>query len=268
MEATAIKTRPIIFSGPMAKAILQGRKTQTRRVVTVPWHKGKRCPPYGPHWDVSEGKLYGMDEYGEFHEKDGPYGQPGDRLWVRETWRPVGWTEEGQVRPQYQADMEMGIYGDLYLEDDDADGEKYNNWWIKLGDALDAAGCKMDSEDRYQNVEEFIKWRPSILMPKTMARIWLEVKIVRVERVQDISEDDAMAEGITTDILPACGDHPDLQCYVTMPDDNHAYPTAQEAFEKLWNSINKKRGFGWDVNPWVWVVEFEKVKWDSVIFKE
>lgn len=89
------------------------------------------------------------------------------------------------------------------------------------------------------------------------SRILLEVTAVRVERVQEISEDGAVAEGIRRDTIAATGDHPELECWVTIPDDNHAYVTPIDAFEKLWDSLNAKRGFPWSANPWVWVIEFK-----------
>ena len=89
------------------------------------------------------------------------------------------------------------------------------------------------------------KWKPSIHMPKEAARIFLRVTNVRVERLQDITEEDARAEGVIAEA------HDDF---------SHTYPSHKHAFHKLWNSINLTRGYGWCSNPWVWVIEFERVR--------
>jgi hypothetical protein len=174
-----MKERPILFSGPMVRAILDGRKTQTRRAIRppMPWRDG---------WGV------GLGEY------NCPYGQPGDRLWVRETWAPKQW-EKGAC---YRA----------------------------TGDLLDTGHCQ---------------WRPSIHMPRWASRITLEVIGVRVERLQDISEADAEAEGCEP--LPMCGG-PEVG----------GYNCYQSGFELLWGSINGKLA-PWSSNPWVWVVEFQRI---------
>ena len=179
--------KPILFNGEMVRAILGGRKTQTRRVVkdqgrvpTVLQSDGNRLlPKHVPDW---------FTDYC-------PYGGHGDRLWVREThWRAEGEGTGGKVRfLQYKA-----------TSPDDP----------PLGD----------------------RWRPSIHMPRWASRITLEVTGVRVERVQDISNEDVHAEGFAP-----WGDK-----YLSFAD--------------LWDSINANRGYGWDANPWVWVVEFKVSK--------
>lgn len=179
--------RPIIFSGAMVRAILDERKTQTRRVV-----RGH------PH--TMEPLNIGC-----------PYGVPGDRLWVRETW---GQTEQGDEWGYYRgkADARLPV---LFRADDPTGGD----------------------DDEY--------WRPSIHMPRWASRITLEVIGVRVERVQDISEDDARAEGVTP----------------TAPLGKTGHAVGAEyaaAFAALWDSINGKRA-PWASNPWVWAVEFQRV---------
>ena len=164
--------RPILFNGPMVRAILDGRKTMTRRIVKA----GTR-----DDWNAC------------------PYGVIGDRLWVRETWRCFGGRE--YEYQQHQPSI-------IYRADD---GPTHNEGG----------------------------WRPSIFMPRWASRITLEITGVRVERLQDISEADAEAEGCT-------GDH-------RADRDSDA---AQE-FRSLWNQINGKRA-SWDSNPWVWVVEFRR----------
>ena len=187
--------KPIIFSTPMVQAILDGRKTQTRRVVKI-----NGCPITSPKESLEltkEGLIYHS-----FCSMSGYYKllcQPGDILWVRETWLKA---DDGYY---YKADI------------------------------------KVPSESENLRKTYGYKWRPSIFMPREAARIFLLVKDVRVERLQDITEEDAIAEGIRIGI----GGEPYFSC--------------RDAFVALWNSINTKRGYGWDTNPWVWVYEFEKI---------
>ena len=171
--------RPILFSGAMVRAILEGKKTQTRRVCKVP--------------SIPEGNADTLRSIA----LGSPYGRPGDRLWVRET---------------------MGI--------DSVGGRHYRA-------TTAVAHCVQ-------------KWKPSIFMLRNDCRITLEVTGVRVERVQEITEDDAAAEGVhsTGSYFCMCKNHGTL------------YLHAKDAYMELWDSINSKRGYGWDVNPWVWVVEF------------
>jgi hypothetical protein len=202
--------KPILFSTPAVQAILAGQKTQTRRVVTVPWHKGKKVPPYEPWYVESDGKLLYMDECGEYHPMEDvcPYGEPGDILWVRETWAShCDECEHNQGEGHKDATC---IFGDCeryaYKADDD--------------------GCPGG------------KWRPSIHMPREAARLFLRVTGVRVERLQDISYDDCLREGMWN--------------YGTEVD-------TLAMFQELWQTLNAKRGFGWETNCWVWVISFEVV---------
>ena len=184
---------PILFSGEMVRAIMEGRKTQTRRVIK-PQPNDIRESPF-----VKSGIE---DTHG--YEIKRKYA-PGDRLWVRETWH------------QHSSD------------DDFCTGEiHYRATEICVG----------------------TKWIPSIFMPRWASRITLEVVSVRVERVQDISEEDALSEGISFWKPKEMDNRPFEENFWTN------YP--QFAFQNLWDSINAKRGYGWDVNPWVWVIEFRK----------
>lgn len=204
-----MKERPIIFSAPMVRAILDGRKTVTRRVV----------------------KRYSADCIGWFDDGDGlwaqrfidpssgspylkswrdrcPYGQPGGRLWVKETWGAVPHMMGG-VQPEtlrYRADGE------------------------------------------YQNERGTWRWRSSIHMPRWASRITLEITDVRVERLQDISEADAVAEGCK----PI---RPEL-----VQDGLIVRPgrSAVEEFRLVWEQIHG--GGSWEKNPWVWVIEFKKLE--------
>lgn len=224
-----MKERPILFSGPMVRAILEGRKTQTRRVVTVPWRGSRRALPYEPYWVDDDGKLFGCDEYGDYHPAEewlnSPFGVPGDRLWVRETWRADDFAPEDQGRTIYAAD----------------------------------ATPQLLAETR-----GVIRWRPSIFMPRGRSRLTLEVVAVRVERLQEISADDVRSEGLSK--LSKDGGRtwkygmPDRDGLPGNDDDGQHWSEwsvdPRAAFSKGWDAINGKRA-PWASNPWVWVVEFK-----------
>lgn len=217
---TEPRERPILFSGPMVRAILDGRKTQTRRVVkpqpapNAP-HDGGTTWAYRP----SDGRHvpYGTVGHLTVAEKMGlicPYGQPGDRLWVRETWA-VDYVHDGvrpaSIRPTCSV---------IYRASEDMPGVARSG---RRG-----------------------KWRPSIHMPRWASRLTLAVTGVRVERLQAITQADALTEG-TVDTRGAWG---------PLSDTDRAGPRG--AFEALWNSINGPGA--WDTNPWVWVVEFRRLE--------
>ena len=211
-----MKERPIPFSAPLVRAILAGQKTQTRRVVKpIPDFvagNGSIVARFTPD-DQKLGRL------GETIKC--PYGQPGDRLWVKETTLKV---------------EDHGYIGPVYAESDE-------------GRACLDGGIAL-SEDDYAEVEpREIKRRPSIFMPRAMARILLEVVSVRVERLQDISEADAFDEGIIQQKTTG---------WFSVPGINGAGTTARAAYALLWNSINGANS--WNKNPWVWVVEFKQIQ--------
>ena len=201
-----MKERPIIFSTPMVQAILDGRKTQTRRVV-----KQKLSSPTAHQIELEQGFI--RDRGQNLKPIKCPYGKPGDRLWVRETF--CVWSYDN------------------------------NDVWYK---ASPISSQGWHNETLKNNGK---KWKPSIHMPKKYARIWLEIVGVRVERVQDISDVDAMAEGVKSNICLASLEEPDYREEI-----GYRY-----AFSVLWDSINgKKEGCSWADNPWVWIVEFKRVE--------
>lgn len=199
-----MKERPILFSAPMVQAILAGTKTQTRRVA-----KAVKHPDFG---NIYEPSCMAREEQHAI-ERACPYGEPGDRLWLRETW-------QGPLTPEDDPYPE-GLYSPKFCEYK-ADG----------GPAPEF----MTADDKL-----VCRWRPSIHMPRWASRITLEVTGVRVELLQACNEVDAIAEGAP---WAACG---------SPQDGSH-----KAGFAQLWESINGPGS--WEANPWVWVVEFQKVK--------
>lgn len=210
-----MKTRPILFSGEMVRAILDGGKTQTRRTRSwgLPlWNSNHWTLPTTPKHDSFMSALDGTD--GEVFCRDMavaycPYGKPGERLWVRETWTD----EVAEENILYRADGEIDY------------GKGGRGKWSP-------------------------RWKPSIFMPRKHARIFLEIVNVRVERLQEISEQEAKAEGV----------EPEFANEEYMQAHGGALTGAQYryGFHKLWGEINGKRA-PWSSNPWVWVVEFKRL---------
>lgn len=192
--------KPILFNTEMVRAIMDGRKSCTRRMVK-PQPDEKHTYPLGFVTDSTEKKEvgcfgFGINEYGGSIQYTKPQYQPGDILYVRETWgHPISLNSDKQ--------------------------------YVFRADKIAESGFKNDSHI----------WHPSIHMPKKAARIWLNVTNVRVERLQDMTDDDAEAEG--------CFD----------------YTSTALGFPDVWDSTIKKSNldsYGWDANPWVWVIEFER----------
>ena len=220
-----MKETGLMFKAPLVRAILEGRKTQTRRVVN-------RLPLRVNH----EANAMEVDvaniENGKFADRiPCPMGQPGDRIYVRETF------VQG-----YKADPETGAVRDY---DEEGNDIPMTTWFR----ATDTGLTWSDDGESEVNVP----WKPATHMPKELARIWLEVTGVRVERLQDISEKDAIAEGIerTEDFFgcPCWRDYsePEGPDASVCPDD----PIG--SFQTLWEST----GGDWAANPWVWVVDFK-----------
>lgn len=184
-----MKQRPILFSGPMVTAIIEGRKTQTRRLV--------KSRSYIT--DYENGIVFEMTEDGS-QPINCPYGIELDRLWVRETW-----------------------------------GREYGGGFLYRAS--------------HSHMKPDGGWKPSIHMPRTVSRINLEVQSIRVERLQDITREDALSEGVYYDQR--------LDGYVTDKDGrNFHHSDPRISFCKLWVAING--GESWDANPYVWVVQFKQ----------
>ena len=223
-----MKEHPILFSGEMVRAILEGRKTQTRRPMAPQ-------PPEGHWWAETEAEQrLAAEYYPSTHGRGCPYGIPGDHLWVRETFILEETDEVPTDGRPYREMEEPGEFGQLLVPHYRATESEPHIVPLDLSDSYD---------DR-------TRWHPSIHMPKWASRITLEVTGVRVERVQDINDADAVAEGVLRDALGWWGVG---EMFLS---GEHANPV--DAFSALWDSVYTKRGYGWDANPWVWVVEFKK----------
>lgn len=234
-----MRERPILFSGAMVRAILDGRKTQTRRVIQSPARNMQRAgmkviqqrepgdPWYRDHVWSMRGKsgVWGDYTHARFLELC-PYGQVGDRLWVRETWAPLGdvLTEVMGRSRLYRADADL-------VKDDS--GER-TGWWC--GDMF------------LEGAARPWRWRPSIHMPRWASRLSLVITDIRAERLQDISEEGAKAEGC----------EPDRGSIVDWGH-GESMPVYRAGFARLWDGLNGSRpGCSWDANPWVWCVSFER----------
>lgn len=225
-----MKERPILFSAPMVRALLDGSKTQTRRVVT-PAPEMVTDKSIAP-WDGDPAALLRLLT---LNGKTCRYGQPGDRLWVREAHSL--YPTHGQHR---------------------ADGERWGPWG-GLPTTVSADGKQIAYYREGFDRCDPGRWRPSIHMPHWASRILLEVASIRVERLQDISEADALAEGVV-----AWRAGWDKKTAATMflrgteaRVNTNEGGVAKRLYYLLWESIN---GAGsWAANPWVWVVEFKRI---------
>lgn len=211
--------RPILFSAPMVRALLAGQKTQTRRAVkfegierVTDRDEFLSRSPYPLSRDATPGTVYVGRQCGDVVGLPCPYGKPGDVLWVRETWQQIYERHDGQRFTEPRQ------------------GARYTRSWIEYAATAD---------------EPPPTWRPSIFMPKSACRIKLKITGIRIERLNEISPDDAAAEG-----WPG-------------PDEQHSirssYPIAW--YSHLWDTINGRGS--WDANPWVWVLSFAVEKRDA-----
>lgn len=225
-----MKARPILFNTDMVKAILAGQKTQTRRAVNADM-AANFDEPRGTE-DVLAGYPFVETEGGYVSAlKLCPFGQPGDLLYVREAWRPA--VSDVACTNEYRAD---GAH--IKIDDTEIDA----SIWLSY----------RKPEEQYPDMAP-PKWRPSIHMPRWASRLTLEITDVRVERLQEISEEDARAEGIQSKpgIVVIDGKQTPSPVYFA----GELYPeiSPSVAFRSLWQSIYSN----WSDNPWVWVAEFK-----------
>ncbi len=192
------KSRPIIFNGEMVRAILDGRKIQTRRVIK----KDFMINPEEKYPYYIRGKYALWNSFKTLDElvvKFCPHGKPGDFLWVRETWATHPF--DNKIKPSLLPRDTTVYYRADYLSTD----------------------------------KKHFNWRPSIFMPRWVSRITLEITDIKVKRLKSISLQDIQAEGVTNG------------------------GNMFEEFHKLWDSINAKRGYSWESDPWVWIIEFIRI---------
>lgn len=237
------EAKPILFNTDMVQAILYGIKTETRRVIKLKYdntHHEMKTDKYGTRLieieDDVKGETFGIREDGTSWRKIRPYIESkapykkGDILYVRETW--------GISNLDYESKTAYIVYKSSEDEKDE--------------------GCRAVkiSYDKFEKLYDSIAennpdWRPSIHMPKEAARIFLKVKNIWSERLQDIDDDQAKAEGANWKNGKNVGFEEKMR------------RSAVERFAEIWNSTIKKSDldrYGWDANPWVWVIEFERLE--------
>lgn len=220
--STAVKERPILFSGPMVRAILEGRKAVTRRLVKPQpnpdeWPDSIKCFSYYPTKVNRKGiEIPGDKVFGFANEKAGwvsPYGNRGDRLWVRETWQAI----------HVSIDPETG-YGDGVTHAATIPKSSGNGWWSPVYAATDP-NAELHKDDRS------FPWRPGIHMPRWVSRINLELTAVDVDRLHEMPDADLRAEGFGA--------------------------ADKSKFADLWDKLNGDGSYA--SNPFVWVVRFKRV---------
>lgn len=245
-----MKAKQILFNSLMVKALLDGRKTQTRRPINP---QPELDPSVGFKW---KGAAYGkginpsteMQQAASFLSEYNPLGQPGDLLYVREScWIYGSWWEAGKTKTGRQKWRFKPIGKDVVFQNPGVEHMTFQG----------------------VNLAGYVP-RNSIHMPRWASRLTLKISEIRVERIQEISEDDALTEGIETDLWDMAPvakrygydnawfvgwsmgiEHPNVEA--------DAGRVCRESYRSLWDSINAKNGLGWDSNPWVWVVVFEVI---------
>ncbi|EPN2845315.1 hypothetical protein ACYQSV_000276 [Klebsiella aerogenes] len=239
--------RGMIFTGEMVRALLSGRKTQTRRIMKP---QPEPCPRGGHWWPsnvfktmlhIEEEMQNGKGGWGGLVGDACPFGDVGDRIWVRETWGAVSHEldEDGRIQP-WTPDRPATVIHEM----------PFGNGYYS-GHAIYAADGDFTwgDDDGYEDGRSC--WKPSIHMPRAASRILLEITDVRVERLNAISEEDARAEGIIDGGCLNCGEPEPCGCANPEPD-------ATDAFAYLWQSIYGQEN--WNANPWVWVIEFKRIE--------
>lgn len=240
-EVEAKREHPILFSGPMVKAILAGTKTQTRRVVVPQPREG--VGHVGPEmldpprlfrtWldRRQDGKTKAEHDFNAQTWRC-PFGEPGHRLWVRESFG-LAWpdhAEEGWVGDPAAPE------GCRPIRDEECVVE------YRVDAPEDENPCGWPKATKFESADpESPRWKPSIHMPRWASRITLEVVGVRVERVQEITGGDAIAEGFLNQDVDDCAEGPIVW------------------YQRVWDRINGGRGWWWRLNPWVWCVEFRRL---------
>lgn len=235
-----MKERPIIFNSEMVRAILEGRKTQTRRLLkpqptlegTYWFWKDCMWTAQRPHCPI--GNFEVPIDYC-------PYGKIGDRLWVKEKFAL-------ECDREYVGEVKLPNDRPIFTVDEGEYFNSYHKWpHYAATDEAPSLVCEDDKCAKCERDGEGPHWQPSIHMPRWASRITLEITDIRVERLQDICEEDALFEGVGVGIED--------------PRIKGEYPMPTELFRDLWKTIYTETGpKGWAANPWVWVIEFRRVK--------
>lgn len=234
-----MKERPILFSAPMVRALLDGSKTQTRRVAGLEVINAE--PDRYEFRGITSGP--GVTHFA-FHDRESGaqvlvlcrYGKPGDRLWVRETFYCDDYSYPNRVSVSCHWREVDGQRIPIPIEEQRAD-------------MLEAMFYRADGDPEFECPEGPIQWRPSIHMPRWVSRINLEITGMRVERLQDISDADCIGEGIEKTSQG-------FWSLYGQADVDGTY-SPRTSFRALWMSIN---GLGsWPTNPWLWVVQFKRI---------
>lgn len=241
--------KPILFNTEMVRAILEGRKTETRRVIKPVGQQRQFWKPLHDRFIIQEVEpqkwQIWLDKIGNPYTSAIPPYQPGDILWVRETWN-YGYIETPD---------QPGTYDPLFKE---VQGNPSSGPFLYLS-AISGYFYKADEYE--PGVDLHMTWRPSIHMPKEAARLFLRVTDVMAERLQDITNEQARAEGCDGRCLgTSSGAEGSISC-ITMD-------FSKERFETVWDRTLKpsdRDKYGWYANPWVWVIEFERIKKEKVI---
>lgn len=223
--------RPIVMTTSSVRAILEDRKLQTRRVM--------KPQPYFSHdnwWFEKKGMVYALPNGKELCTPAlgiwdvCPYGRAGDRLWVKETWRVVN-TFDGLSPSEMASRFDEGKTASVWY--------RYPVWMCN----------DKEYEKNFQG-----RWRSARFMPRWASRFLLEIKGIRIERVQDITLEDIEKEGVIDD------EYKDYERKMLSLPEGYPVISRRAEFVQLWDSINLKRGYGYDANPWVWVIDFKVVK--------
>ena len=238
-----MKEHPIIFNGEMVRAILAGTKTQTRRVIRVqplPWAERFEPAPFRSG-NVTYGKPGDWIQMtADTNSQRGlcrcRYGVAGDLLWVRETVAMEAFMEGESPR--------VATDGRPLFHDPGGDNEFDEPYWLYPHYKATDPTPDLCYEDQDEDGPA-CHWTPSIHMPRWASRITLEIVRIQVQRLQEINEEDAMAEGAPLGRVVGYG---------RLGMESH-----REGFIELWDSINAKRGYGWLSNPWVWVINFNRI---------
>lgn len=261
----------LICQPDMAAAIYLDRKTETRRTNGLDsfnsdpdfWNrKGNPMKKIVRFWDSSIENdpnplsiQFGFkDPIDCIEYVNSVYGKPGDMLYVRENFKLGAWREEdGRMAFDYMASPELtNTHWCRFTDEEDPDGDKFQAFWEKATNQLLSKGIEPDQNGQFcwEAGKSPLNWKPSIHMPKAASRLWLMIEEIRVERVLDITEEDAKAEGVQSGeglLKGSClfYDYESKQYSLTNP---------KSSFKSLWKSINGEES--WTSNPWVWVVKF------------